>query len=149
MLGVDPLVTFGEQIPVPAESLLRLRVLPQIQFLGRRIHAVAGSAMEVQADVQPVLLPQVDHLIDASSISSLTLYQSSRFHPQLVGHGQSDEVESPVLQPAEVVFHRLRIVTPGEEVGQIEPALPWQYVLRRWLCFLICSSCHVPAEHTC
>ncbi len=59
----DAPVAFGKVRPVESAGGQRLVIRPQVQRLLRRVHAIAGSPVQVEIDVDAVLAAEGDRVV--------------------------------------------------------------------------------------
>lgn len=84
------------------------------RFIREVENAVAGRAMQADVDVYPIFFAQLDRAVDGSNFLFPNFEQILRVGPEPIIHGQADPVESPILDPAEIVFLEEAVIFVGK-----------------------------------
>lgn len=102
----------------------RFLVFPQIERFRRRVDAIAGGAVEVEADMDAVSFAELDRLIDMLEFVLLQSQPIRRIGPTKIRHGQPHEVEAPGGHPLEILFAEGRVApfALDEFLEQVEAA---------------------------
>src|ERR1039457_3855437 len=124
------LIARREHAPVPGKLLLRRRFGPQRRLLAiTHIDAVAGAAVEIDADVNAILFAPHHGLVNLLH-GLLIKFRLRRFRPASAIHRQANEVESPAGNQLKILFHKWLVADTLKFLQQIKPAPARQLLWR-------------------
>jgi hypothetical protein len=70
--------------------------------------------MEIEANMDPVLLPQMNNPINLFEHGLMKSVSIVVLNPQRVAGGDTDEIKAPIGDPAEVIFAEIAVRAGGE-----------------------------------
>ena len=113
-------VALGQHAPLIGTALESAFAGEEVLGLGRGIDAVAGSAVEIEADVDVVLTPPLHAAVDVAQHLLVHDVVVAGAAPAPVGDGDADEVEPPLVHPLELLLAEGFRVVAIEVVEEVE-----------------------------